>query len=103
MNILTKLSKNIPELVREHIELFDSFDHVYIFGSALDNSAFYNDIVILVIYTEYSGKIDNDLKLISDELGKASGVLIDLTALSIDEEKDTTFLEKINSHCLKLK
>ena len=63
----------------------------------------YNDIDILDIYTEYTGKINNDLKLISDELGKASEVLIDLTALSIDEEKNTAFLEKINSHCLKLK
>lgn len=103
MNTLTKSSKNIPELVREHIWLFDSFDHVYIFGSVLDHSTLFNDIDIMVIYTEYSGKIGNDLKLISDELGKVSGVLIDLTALSIDEVKETTFLEKIKSHCLKIK
>lgn len=103
MNLLTKLSKDISELIREHITLFDSFDHVYLFGSALDPSISHNDIDILIIYTEYSVKIGNNLKLISDELGKASGLLIDITALSIEEEKDTAFLERIKPRCMKLK
>ena len=103
MNTSTKLSRNIPELVRKHIALFDSFDHVYLFGSALNNDIFYNDIDLLIIYAEYSDKINNDLKLISEELEKASGAPIDLTVLSVEEEKETAFLEKINFHCLKLK
>ena len=98
-----KLNRNIPKLIKKHIELFDSFEQVYIFGSSLLNAAFYNDIDILVIYAEYSSKINNDLKLISNKLEEVSGVFIDLTALSIEEEKDTLILEKIKYNCLKLK
>ena len=103
MNTLTRLSKDIPELIREHIALFDSFEHVYLFGSALNPDVIYNDIDILTIYTEYSSKIGNNLKLISDKLEKASGVFVDLTVLSVEEEKDTAFLEKIKPHYLKIK
>lgn len=103
MNILTKLSNDIPELIRKHIDLFDSFKHVYLFGSSLDPNTTYNDIDILTIYTRYSSKIHNDLSIISNELEKASGVSIDLTALSIEEERETAFLERIKPHYLKLK
>lgn len=103
MNTLTISNKNIPELIKEYIALFDSFDHVYLFGSALNLSDSYNDIDILTIYTGYSIEIGNGLRLISEELGKASGMLIDLTALSIEEERETAFLEKIKPHYLKLK
>lgn len=103
MSTSTKSNKNIPELIREHITLFDSFEHAYLFGSALDPSIIPNDIDLLVVYTEYSNKISNDLRLISDKLGLASGALIDLTALSVEEEIDTAFLEKIKPHYLKLK
>lgn len=86
-----------------YMPLFVSFKHVYLFGSALSSDIPHNDIDILVIYTEYSSKISNDLKSISDELAKASELPIDLTALSIEEEEDTAFLEKIKPHYLKLK
>ncbi len=103
MNILTKSNKSIPELIIEHLALFDSFVHVYLFGSVLDPDLTHNDIDILIIYAEYSNKIANDLILISAELGKASETLIDLTALSIEEEKDTAFLDKIKPHYMKIK
>ena len=103
MSTLKELNKNISKLIKEHMDLFHSFDHVYLFGSALDPSAPPNDIDILIIYTKYSEMLSNDLKLISDELEKASGIQVDLTALSIEEEKDTAFLERIKLHCLRLK
>lgn len=103
MSTSTNSNKNIPELIRQHITLFNSFEHVYLFGSALDPGIIPNDIDILVIYTDYSNKIGDDLRLISDKLGLASGVRIDLTALSVEEEIDTAFLEKIKPHYLKLK
>jgi predicted nucleotidyltransferase len=85
-----KSNKVIVAEIREHIKLFDLFEHVYLFGSVLDSSAIYNDIDILTIYKEYSGKIEKQLKVIADELGKVCGSFIDLTALSIEEEKDIT-------------
>ncbi len=103
MNILTTLSNDIQELIRVHMPLFSSFKHVYLFGSVLNSGAPHNDIDILVIYTKYSRTIGNDLRLISDKLEKACGLPIDLTVLSVEEEKDTAFLEKIKPYYLKLK
>lgn len=103
MSISMNLNNSIPELIRMYMPLFVSFKHVYLFGSVLNSDLPHNDIDILVIYTEYSSKIGNDLRLISDELAKASELPIDLTALSVEEEKDTAFLEKIKPHYLKLK
>lgn len=84
------------------MSLFDYFEYVYLFGSALEPGASFNDIDILVIYKEYSSRIGNGLKLTSDGLEKAIGCTVDLTALSI-EEKDTAFLEKIKPRYVKLK
>lgn len=106
MNILTnsnRLNNDIIEKVRQLITPFVSFKHVYLFGSILNPDAIINDIDVLVIYAEYSSKIGNDIILFSDELGKESGMLIDITSLSVEEEKETKFLERIKPHCLKLK
>ena len=35
MDTLTNLDRDIPKLVSEHIDLFDSFENVYLFGSIL--------------------------------------------------------------------
>ena len=105
MNTLMKLNinNNISELIRQHINLFNSFDNVYLFGSVLDISKTPNDIDILLIYSEYTSKINNDVSLICSVLEKVSGLSVDVTVLSIEEEKDTEFLKKINSLYLKLK
>lgn len=103
MSISMNLNNNIPELIRMYMPLFVSFKYVYLFGSALNSDIPHNDIDILVIYTEYSSKISNDLRAISDALAKVCELPIDLTALSVEEEKDTAFLEKIEPNCLRLK
>lgn len=99
----SKLNNNIIEQVRKHITSFDSFKHVFLFGSALELNAINNDIDILIIYTEYSSKFNNDLILFSNKLKKEIGMLVDITSLSVEEEKETQFLDRIKSHCLKLK
>ena len=63
----------------------------------------HNDVDILAIYLNYSNRINNDILMILDELEKASGLPVDLTVLSVEEEKDTTFLEKIKPYYLKIK
>lgn len=102
MDTLTNLDRDIPKLVSEHIDLFDSFENVYLFGSILKPEMVHNDVDILAIYLNYSNRINNDILMILDELEKASGLPIDLTVLSV-EEKDTTFLEKIKPYYLKIK
>jgi len=97
-------SKNsILQIIKEHIELFDSFQHVYLFGSAIDPNIAHSDIDILIIYAKYSDNIENTLRVIKDELGKVSGLLIDLTALSIQEERSVAFLERIKPNYIIIK
>lgn len=103
MSILMESSESIIKVVKENISLFKSFEHVYLFGSVLDFDAIHNDIDLLIIYKEYSNIINSDLQLISAVLEKATGMLIDITSLSIEEEKDTAFLDRIKPRYLKIK
>ena len=72
MDTLTNLDRDIPKLVSEHINLFDSFENVYLLGSILKPEMVHNDIDILAIYINYSNRINNDILMILDELEKAS-------------------------------
>lgn len=98
-----RLNYDIIERVRKHILPFDSFKQVFLFGSALELNTINNDIDILIIYAEYSNEFGNDLILFSNELEKESGMFIDITSLSVEEEKEIKFLDRIKHHCLKLK
>jgi len=62
-----------------------------------------HDIDILIIYTSYSQEIENASLEASTVLQKETGLPIDLTMLSVEEEKDTEFLKKIAPHYLKIK
>lgn len=106
MDILMKscrLNNDIIEQVKKHILPFDSFKQVFLFGLALKPNMINNDIDILIIYAEYSNEFGNDLILFSNELEKESGIFIDITSLSVEEEKEIKFLDRIKHHCLKLK
>lgn len=104
MDTLMELNKHkISEFIRSNITLFNSFDNVYLFGSALDINKFPNDIDLLLIYSKYSDKIKNDLSVIRSVLEKENRLSVDLTVLSGEEEKDTNFINKLNQHYLKLK
>ncbi len=98
-----KLNSHIIEIVRKHIFLFDSFKQVFLFGSILKTNTINNDIDILIIYEKYSNKVVNDLIIFSNELEKESGMIVDITSLSIEEEKETKFLDRIKPYYLKLK
>lgn len=98
-----RLNNDVIEQVRKHILPFDSFKQVFLFGSALELNTISNDIDILIIYAEYSNEFDNDLILFSNELEKESGMFIDITSLSVEEEKEIKFLDRIKHHCLKLR
>ena len=103
MDTLTNLDRDIPKLVSEHIDLFDSFENVYLFGSILDDSKFSNDIDLLLIYSSYSNRILDDLNQISSVLETMYRLPVDFTVLSIEEEKDIEFLRRIYPKYIKLK
>lgn len=103
MGILTNSGSDFPKLINDHIDLFDCFKRVYLFGSVLKDKMYPSDIDILVIYQFYSNDVANKISVIADELEKASGFPIDLTVLSIKEENETAFLEKIKPYYLRIK
>jgi hypothetical protein len=74
-----------------------------LFGSLLSAEKNPNDIDILLIYSEFSNNIIDDLNIIYSSFANLSGFQIDLTVLSVEEEKDTNFLKRLNSKYLKLK
>ena len=105
MDILTNLTatNSISHLINQHIKLFNSFNNIYLFGSILNIEKAPNDIDILLIYSEYSNIIINDLNIICSIFANLSELPVDLTVLSIEEEHDTKFLKRLNSKYLKLK
>ena len=104
MRTLMGLSNtNIVALIQENATLFDKFDKVYLFGSVLDDNRFSNDIDLLLIYTSYSDTIRQESNRILNSLESLSGVPVELTILSIEEERETQFLNRISRRCLKLK
>ena len=94
---------NISRLINQHIKLFNSFNNICLFGSILNIEKVPNDIDILLIYPEYSDVLINDLSIICSLFANLSELPIDLTVLSVEEEKDTKFLKRLNSKYLKLK
>jgi len=94
---------NISYLIYQYIKLFNSFNNIYLFGSILNIEKTPNDIDILLIYSEYSNNIINDLNIICSVFVNLSELPIDLTVLSVEEEKDTKFLKRLNSKYFKLK
>ena len=97
------ISNNISEFIKQHITLFDFFDNVYLFGSILNERVYANDIDLLLIYSNYSNNIINNLNQICSVLEEKYNLPVDLTVLSMEEEKETKFLKKISPTYLKLK
>lgn len=94
---------DILVFLKQNLDIFGAFEYVYLFGSILDENKLSNDIDILLVYGKYSFQIKSDLTIIRSLLENKFEIPVDLTVLSIDEEKEVEFLHKINYSCLKLK
>lgn len=93
----------IVELIKNNITLFKLFDRVYLFGSVLEDDKEPNDVDILLIYCEYTDKTTKEINRVSNCLEHLLGISVDLTVLSMEEEKDVQFLNRIKPHVLELK
>lgn len=93
----------IVKLIHNNITLFEQFDRVYLFGSVLDDCKEPNDVDILLIYNQYTTKIADEVRSVLFSLENLLGIAVDLTVLSVEEEKDVKFLNRIMPHVLKLK
>lgn len=90
-------------LIRQNIDLFTSFDKVFIFGSILQPEKTHHDIDILLIYSVYSEQLVEIVNNIHNVLNKVSTLPVDLTVLSVVEEKEFKFLQKQNLNYLQIK
>ena len=100
---LCKLNNDIIGLVKRNILPFVSFKQVFIFGSVLETNEINNDIDILIIYEKISNEFIKNLISFSNKLEAESCILVDITVLSTEEEKEIQFLERIKPKYLKLK
>lgn len=90
-------------LIKQNMNLFNLFNNVYLFGSLLNPNKIPNDIDILLIYSVYSEQLLENVNQICNTLNKVSKFPLDLTVLSIAEEKELEFLKKQNLNYLKIK
>lgn len=90
-------------LIRQNINLFDPFNNVFLFGSVLHSRKNHHDIDILLIYSVYSEQLLENVNYIYNTLNNTSKLPVDLTVLSVAEEKELQFLKKQNSNYLKIK
>ncbi len=90
-------------LIKQNMNLFNLFNKVYLFGSILSPNKIPNDIDILLIYSVYSEQLIENINHICNTLNKASKFPVDLTVLSVAEEKELKFLKEQNLNYLKIK
>ncbi len=104
MDLSEKIYKrnNILNFLFQHTSLFRCFEHAYLFGSVLREDKYPGDMDLLLIYSEYSDNILNDMERIQSLLEGIFHLPVDLTVLSFEELTDTDFLRKILTYC-KLK
>lgn len=95
------MHRYLIETVRKYIPLLCEVEAVYLFGSVLDVDKTPNDIDILIIYLEYKNVMHQYVKEFAAKVESTSGLKVDLTMLSVEEEKEVRFLERINSLQLK--
>lgn len=90
-------------LFRRHMNLFDCFTNIYLFGSVAAGVKNPNDIDILLIYSEYSENIPGAVNIIRSTFETLSKLSVDLTVLSAEEERGAMFLKRLDSKYIKLK
>lgn len=105
MDILTVLNRKdiVIQKVIYHIELFNSFKNVYLFGSIISKKRNPNDIDLLLIYEDFSSTLLRDLDEIRTIFDQLYGLSFDLNVLSETEEKESNFLSKLNPNYLRIK
>lgn len=96
-------NNDIIEILKKNIDLFEWFDEVYLFGSVLNDYKEPNDVDILLIYYQYTIKTTEEINNVLISLENLLQISVDLTVLSVEEEIDTQFLNRIMPSLLKLK
>ena len=88
---------DIVDIAKKHLSLLQDINHAYLFGSVLDINKEPNDIDVLIIYSKYTSDMYRRIQEFAKVLETSSGIPTDLTILSIEEEKQVCFLERIEA------
>ena len=92
---------SLIELIKKYLPLLNDVGQVYVFGSTLASNKIPSDIDVLIIYSEYSNTIQRQISEFEKHLESESGLPIDLTILSFEEEHQVGFLGKVTAIKLK--
>lgn len=82
---------------------YNNLNNVYIFGSFLKSTDNPNDIDILIIYDELNSNVRNDIFNMRRDVYIITGLVPDIIAMSIIENKEINFLVRLNNNYLKIK
>jgi predicted nucleotidyltransferase len=83
------------KIISDHIDIFNSFTEVYLFGSVIQSNKEPNDVDLLLVYEKYSDEILDAKNMIESFLKNLLVLNIDATILSEQELEQTGFIEKI--------
>lgn len=97
------MKKDILKVLIEHIDLFESFRNVYIFGSIIKEDKYPNDIDILLIYNQYERQLLFELDRIGTTFDELYGLAFDFTVLSENEEAEMDFISRLKLDYYKVK
>ena len=105
MDISTELQikDSVIQKIIYHIEMFQSFENIYLFGSVLNEKKKPNDIDLLLIYKDFSSSLLIELSKIRNTFKQLYGFYFDLTVLSENEAEESKFIIRLNSKYLKIK
>lgn len=103
ISTVSETKDSVIQKIIYHIELFESFENVYLFGSIINEKRIPNDIDLLLIYKDFSSRLLIDLDKISTIFNQLYGFSFDLTVLSEYEEEELGFIIRLNLNYLRLK
>ena len=98
LSIRSHIIDSLTEFVGQNGNLFGFFDNIYLFGSVLNNDKPPNDVDILLVYSNRLNDWIANLDDIDRELERICGLPIDLTVLSVDEERAVGFIKRIGAY-----
>jgi uncharacterized protein len=94
---------NIINLIRKNMDIFSVYDNVYIFGSILEEDRHSNDIDILVLYSGDFYDVIKRTNEVTEYIEKLISYPVDITVLSVEEEKDVGFIDRLNGKYIRIK
>lgn len=102
--LVSEAADNIITILKQQLSLFRDFSDVYLFGSVLSNpNTTPQDIDILLVYPALPDTLLGTVKVIRSVLEEECRMPVDLTVLSLAEEKDVHFLDRLNSKFYRIK